>query len=150
MKIIILFLLFLTNFVCPVLSQTPKPQINSDKEVKIRKSWATSFKSSGKPVLDQKESTSSRKMDCSKSMGKIKMDVKSAPVNNTSVIEYEKTGDPVQDDINYKNAKKIYMEKHPGIKNNPPINISRSAYNNLPASRKAVIDANPSGYKFVD
>jgi hypothetical protein len=150
MKIIILFLLFLTNFVCPASSQILKSQINSENEIRVRKSDKTSFKSTGKAVISNTKSNSTRKLDCSKSNGNLKKDVKPLPVNNSSEIVYEKTGDPVQDDINYKNAKKLYLEKHPELKNNKPVNVSRSEYNNLPASRKTVVDSNPSKYNIVD
>ena len=81
-----------------------------------------------------------------------KTKVHSAVSDKSRTIQYEKTGDPIQDAENYREAKEAYLAKHPELKQTKTTarKISKADYNQLPAARKAVVDANPDKYEIVD
>jgi len=107
----------------------------------------------GTNVNSKKAVLSSPKTTTLKGSSKQKINsATSANSNQANVIQYEKTGDPIQDAANYREAKEAYLAKHPELKQTQTKvrKMSKSEYNQLPASRKAVVDANPSRFQIVD
>ena len=135
----------------PVTAQDSVGKSNTTKSVEKEKQLQLKSTKSAKsnPVSVEKTKTISPRTS---SKGNWQMGTTANPsLSKNNVIQYEKTGDALQDAANYQAAKEAYLAKNPPAKQVlPKQSISRTNYNKLPEARKAVIDANPSRYQIID
>ena len=152
MKYVISTLFFCLFIICNIYAQQPQSVVNEVDQKSRSRAHKPALKSATKPILSSPTSKPYVSNSVVYPKGQLKTSVRAQGGEKTSKIQYNKTGDPVQDAINYQAAKELYLDNHPELKagKNQVQKISKSVYNNLPSSRRAIIDSNAARYEIIE
>jgi hypothetical protein len=152
MKYLISTLFFCLLMICSLYAQQPQSVVNKVDQRSRSRAHKPALKSATKPILSSPATKSYTSNNVVYPEGQFKTSVHTEGGQKSNLIQYHKTGDPAQNAVNYQAAKQLYFDNHPELKigKNQVQKISRSVYDNLPISRRAIIDAHAARYEIIE